>query len=96
MTNVEIRMTKECRSTNAESFIIWNSSFFRHSCFVIRHFCYLLPPHSFFQCAVHPPSIVIPAPVMKLLASLARKTTRPPISSRLPQRPSGMRAMNSW
>src|SRR5262245_33098196 len=47
MTNDEARMTKEARMKNAEptrpgsterlGFVIRISSFFRHSCFVIRH-----------------------------------------------------------
>src|SRR2546428_5347318 len=46
MTNGEARMTKEARSSNdlsgtgdvgASLFVLHASSFFRHSCFVIRH-----------------------------------------------------------
>ena len=41
-------------------------------------------------CAVRPPSIKIAAPVIKLLASLARKTITPTISSGVAQRRNGI------
>ena len=38
----------------------------------------------------------IPAPVIKLAASLAKKTARPPISSNSPQRPIGIGFTKVW